>query len=107
LKIEQPKEKKNSIHRGDGVAELRHLFRRAPTPIRSRPRAAFSPDSHRVRREMPPCRHPHTRAWQKPTGAQLEILPKPKNVFRPTVPTVPSPSLQKQQKTASSHSFRA
>jgi len=43
--------------------------------------------SQGVWREMPVSA---TRAWQKHTGAQLEILPKPNNVFQPTVPTVPS-----------------
>jgi len=39
------------------------------------------------------------RAWQKPTGAQFEILPNLKtHLFQPTVPTIPLPPLQNIKK---------
>jgi len=33
-----------------------------------------------------------TQTWQKPTDAQLEILPNLKNMFQPTVPIAPPPT---------------
>lgn len=45
-----------------------------------------------VRRDMPPSYPVGGGAWQKTTGAQLEILPKPKDVFQTTSPAIPHPT---------------
>jgi len=55
-----------------------------------------------------PERDAPIREWQKPTGAQLDILSNLKNVFQPNVPTVPLPTIIQQKQlmaTVAGHKF--
>jgi len=66
---------------------LRRRLRRTPSPIRTRPRAAFSFWQSRC-----PEREAAPGAWQIPTGTHMKILPKQTHTSsKPTVlsPTVP------------------
>jgi len=68
------------MYRWDGVVERTKASDATRTDAGSIPAAGgiFLRASHGVEREMPPS---PDRAWQKPTGAQLETLPNLKTCF--------------------------
>jgi len=61
-----------------------------PSPVRISTTGSSFLGAGNSQRERPPSPN---RAWQKPTGAQFESLPKTKNVF--TKPTAFSPRVEK------------